>query len=132
MDPPDARGETAAASFQHAGAQPAGTKQGRAFEPSLTDFYVIGKDLQNRTSHRVGSELSKDGRFHAFFGCGAHIALLLWQLLVSHALLPDESQILHLLWALFFMHVYPSEKVACSTVGGSNGAIDPKTLRKYI
>ncbi len=30
------------------------------------------------------------------------------------------------------MHVYPSEKVACSTVGGSNGAIDPKTLRKYI
>ena len=57
-----------------------------------------------------------------------HIAPLLWQLLISHALLPDKSKILLLLCALFFMHVYPSEKVACSRVGGSNGAIDTKTL----
>lgn len=133
MDPPDARDEATAASFQHAaGAPPAGTKRARTIEPSLTDIYVIGRDLQNRSNHRVGSELSEDGRFRAFFGCGAHIALLLWQLLIAHHLLPDESQIVHLLWALFFMHVYPSEKIACSTAGGSGGAIDSKTLRKYV
>jgi hypothetical protein len=47
MDLPDACNEAATASFQHAGAQPARTKQACAVKPSLYDFYVIGKDLQN-------------------------------------------------------------------------------------
>ena len=43
-----------------------------------------------------------------------------------------EAQIPHLLWTLFVMHVYLSGKVACATAGGSNDAIDPKTLCKYV
>ena len=40
--------------------------------------------------------------------------------------------LVHLLWALYFMKVYPKEGTACATAGGSGGAIDPKTLRKYV
>jgi hypothetical protein len=36
------------------------------------------------------------------------------------------------MWALFFMRAYPKEGVTFLTVGGSGGAIDPKTLQKYI
>jgi len=61
-----------------------------------------------------------------------NIALHLWLLMNQHHLAPQEAQLAHLLWTLFFMHVYPSGKVACATAGGSNGAIDPKTLRKYV
>jgi len=30
------------------------------------------------------------------------------------------------------MKVYPREAPACSAVSGSGGAIDPKTLRKWV
>ena len=30
------------------------------------------------------------------------------------------------------MMIYLGDKFACSTAGGSKGAIDPKTFRKYI
>lgn len=131
-DPPDAYDEAVAAAVQHADAQNSGTKRARTVPPSLADIYVIGRDLQHRSSHKVGSDLSENDRFRAFFGCGANIALHVWLLMNQHYLTPQEAQLAHLLWALFFMHVYPSGKVACATAGGSNGAIDPKTLRKYV
>ena len=33
---------------------------------------------------------------------------------------------------LHFLKAYPRQATVCSTVGGSTGAIDPKTLRKYM
>ena len=53
-------------------------------------------------------------------------------MLVQCLLLPNDGQILHLLWALFFMKCYPTEEPACAAAGGQRGAVDPKTLRKYI
>ncbi len=38
----------------------------------------------------------------------------------------------HLLWALYFLKVYPKQGPGCSTVGASNDAIDPKTHRKWV
>ena len=67
-----------------------------------------------------------------YFGCGAEGAVEVWNALVCFAVLPDEGQILHLLWALYFMKCYPTEETACAAAGGHTGAIDPKTLRKYI
>ena len=66
-------------------------------------FYVIGRGIMNRSDHQVGSDLSKDQRFREFFGCSSEVALIMWNLLIKHLLLPDEAQIVHLLWALFFM-----------------------------
>ena len=47
-------------------------------------------------------------------------------------LLPEKSRPKHLLWSLYFLKVYPREGPGCSAVGGSGGAIDPKTLRKWV
>ncbi|KAL3795485.1 hypothetical protein ACHAWO_001837 [Cyclotella atomus] len=134
MDPPDATDDaaTAAAAASAAAGATAGAKRSRTTEPSSADFYVIGRDIQNRSNHRVSSDLSEDQRFREYFGCSAEIALIVWNLLIQYELLPDEAQIAHHLWALFFMKIYAKEKVTCGAVGGQGGAIDPKTLRKYI
>jgi hypothetical protein len=56
----------------------------------------------------------------------------MWNLLIKHLLLPNEAQIVHLLWALFFMKIYAKQKETCGAAGGQMGAINPETLRKYI
>ena len=114
MDPPDQRDEALAAAYQHGSSKSAvgsGNKRAYCSKPTIEGFYLIGKDLQNRSGHKIGSELSEDRRFCFFFGCEAHIALILWQMLIKMCLLHNESQIVHLLWALFFMMVYPGEKM---------------------
>ena len=110
----------------------ASTKRARESVPTPADFYTISKEIQNRQGESTGSESSEDHRFRAFFGCSAEVAARLWAMLVECLLLPHQGQILHLLWALFFMKCYPTEEPACAAAGGQRGAVDPKTLRKYI
>jgi hypothetical protein len=85
MEPPDAHDEATAVAFQHADAKSAaGLKHTRMVQPSLADIYVISRDLQQCSGHRVGNDLSKNDRFCALFGCGANIALLTWLKLIEH------------------------------------------------
>ena len=101
--------------------------------PSVQDVYILAKDIQNRFSNEAFSpEATEDRRFRSFFGCGAAVALIAWQMLNVYELLPDSAMLVHLLWVLFFMKRYPTEDHACSTVRGNQGAIDPKTLCKHI
>jgi len=51
---------------------------------------------------------------------------------LEDGLRPKKSKPKHLLWTLYFSEVNPREAPGCSTVGGSQGAIDPKTLRKWV
>ena len=55
-----------------------------------------------------------------------------WNLLSKYMLLPEETVIVHLLWALFFMKTYHTKEPACATAEGHGGSIDPKTICKYI
>jgi hypothetical protein len=75
---------------------------------------------------------TEDCCFCLFFGCGLDVALMAWQMLNAYKFFPDSSTLVLLLWALFFMKCYPTEDHACLTVGGSQRAIDPKTLCKHI
>ncbi len=43
-----------------------------------------------------------------------------------------KSKHKHLLFALYFLKICSREGPRCSTVGGSKGAIDPKTMRKWV
>ena len=52
--------------------------------------------------------------------------------MADHDLIPPDREIKHLLWTLHFLKAYPKQATVCSTVGGSTGAIDPKTFRKYM
>lgn len=109
-----------------------GAKRKKEASPEVDDFYRLGKEMQNRCGSSIGAFTTEDRRFREFFGCGALVALALWNLLLTHGALPEGGTIMHLLWALHFMNVYPKQDGGSATAGVSGGAIDPKTWRKYF
>ena len=95
-------------------------------------FLRDARDIQNRTSRSVGTAAMEDRRFRGLFGARIEIVLKVWLMLGEGGLRPKKSKPKHLLWTLYFLKVYPREAPGCSAVGGSKGAIDPKTLRKWV
>jgi len=95
-------------------------------------FLRDARDIQNRTSRCVGTAAMEDRRFRGLFGARIEIVLKVWSMLLEDGLRPKKSKPKHLLWTLYFLKVYPREAPGCSAVGGSKGAIDPKTLRKWV
>lgn len=71
------------------------TKQACETPPSDTKFYTIGRDLQNSSVKHVQKILC------SFFGYGAEVSMILWNILLCFALLLSEAQIIHLFWMLF-------------------------------
>ncbi len=51
----------------------------------------------------------------------------IWELVIHDELHPMGGQLEHLLWALYFLKIYPKQGTVCAVVGASNGAINPKT-----
>ena len=74
----------------------------------------------------------EDRRFRGLFGARIKIVLKVWLMLGKGGLRPKKRKPKHLLWTLYFLKVYPREAPGCSAVGGSKGAIDPKTLQKWV
>ena len=107
-------------------------KRRRGTEPLPEDFLLIGKDIQNKSGRGIGSLLTEERTFREFFGTTKVVVAKLWDLLSQWQMIPEDGTTNHIMWALFFMRAYPKEAGTCSTVGGLGGAIDPKTLRKYI
>ena len=95
-------------------------------------FFCAARDIQNRTSQNAGTAAMEDRRFRELFGTSISIVLQVWHMMDDGGLLPKKTKPKHLLWTLYFMKVYPREAPACSAVGGSGGAVDPKTLRKWV
>jgi hypothetical protein len=75
---------------------------------------------------------TEDRHFREFFGTGPFVVSQLWNLLAHNNLIPPEGEMKHLLWMLHFLKAYLKQAAVCSTVGGSAGAIGPKTLQKYM
>lgn len=98
---------------------------------TMLDFAM---DMRKKCPLKIYSVKEELGTFKALCGCSVIIAMKLWFLLCTH-MIPDPSikiNVHHFIWALFFMKHYPTEEVACATMGGLSSAIDPKTLRKYV
>ena len=55
-----------------------------------------------------------------------------WELLVRDSLLSEGGRPKHLLWALYFMKVYPKQSPGCLAVGASASSVDLKTQRKWV
>jgi hypothetical protein len=51
---------------------------------------------------------------------------------VEGGLLPKKGEPKHLFWTLYLLKFYPKEGPGCAAVGASKGAIDPKTMRKWV
>ncbi len=84
-------------------------KRSQASAPTVEDFINEGKEVQNRSGRNLATDQTEDRIFGEFFGCGAPIALQLWNLLDENGCSPESGQICHLLWTLFFMKQYPTE-----------------------
>ena len=110
---------------------PLGAKRKKDTAPEVDDFYRLGKELQNRSGSSIGAFLPEDRRFREFFGIGANVALVLWNTLLEYGVIPEGGLIIHMLWALHWMKVYPKQHAGSAAAGGSGGAIDPKTWKKY-
>lgn len=107
--------------------------EGTCSTPLYNELMHEAHAIQNRGGRRKNATIIMETRrFRSFFGAGKEVVMHLWDLLVQHNLLPRKGKINHLLWALYFMKVYANESPMCSVLGGSNGAIDPKTMRKWV
>ena len=101
-------------------------------DPTTEDFLLVGKDIQNKSGRKIGSTSTEDRAFREFFGMNPRVTVALWKMMNEYDFIPPEGEINHLLWTLHFLKAYPKQGTVCSTAGGSCGAIDPKTLRKYM
>ena len=110
----------------------ASAKRKRMIDPTPNDLILVGKEIQNKTGRKIGSKVTEDRAFREFFGTNPFVATALWNMLAVHDFIPAEGEIKHFLWTLNFMKVYPKQGVVCSIAGGSSGAVDPKTFRKYM
>jgi hypothetical protein len=94
-------------------------------ENKETDADMFFWVAQNRLNKKIGTDAMEDCQFRSLFGARQDIVEMVWGMLGKGGLHPEKSEPKHLLWALYFMKVYPRESPKCFTVGGSKGAIDP-------
>ena len=87
-------------------------------------FFRAARDIMNLVGWKVMIVAREDYRFRA-------IVRMVWDMLVERGLLPKKGEPKHLLWTLYFLKCYPKEGPGCAAVGGP-GAIDPKTMRKWV
>ena len=57
---------------------------------------------------------------------------MVWSMLWEEDVVPEGGRPKHLLWALHFLKVYPLQAPGCAAVGGSVGAVDAKTHKKWV
>ena len=74
----------------------------------------------------------EDHHLHNFFGANLSIVSMVWDMLVANGLRPEKSRPKHVLWALYFLKVYPKQSPGCLVVGASTGTVDPRTMRKCM
>ena len=94
--------------------------------------YSIARPIHNYSGMAFCSEDAKNRLFHYYFGCGAHLVVILWHMMEALDLLLDEVEAVHLLWTLYWLKCYPTESPATATVGKPGHKVDPKTFCKYI
>ena len=91
-----------------------------------------GQKLMRRASKKLGTQFlggTEDRRFRSYFGVGAHVCSLAWNMMMEKEVVPPKIQFKHYLWALMFMKLYPANEIEmCVALGG----IDPKTMRKHV
>lgn len=99
---------------------------------TVEDFYRLGKEVQNRSGQKICVQATEDRRFREYFGCSVHTAIKCWELLNQHEKLDPDCDVMKMLWAMYFLKCYPLTQEACAAAGGTDGAIDPKTWKKYV
>jgi len=101
---------------------------------NLPDFMPPTRVIMNRNRIRRNdlSEATEMRIFRELFGTRLLVVENLWFLLVKLSLHPEGGLPKHLFWVLHFMKAYTLQAQGCAAVGGSGGAVDPKTYQKWV
>ena len=102
-------------------------KRQRETKPGEEDFVFKAKIIMDADPFKERAPREFDKAFRALFGCSNQTAFALWNDLEKYGLLPQGGRMVHLLWALMFLKVYPSEETLKRLTGA-----DSKTARKWI
>ena len=108
------------------------SKRMRSAELTEADIMAKARFFFGRDPYKERAPKSEDRKFRALFGCSPAVVLALWELLESSDLVPAGGRLLHLLWALLFVKVYPTEETLVTLCGHPGGNPERKTLRKWI
>ncbi len=92
----------------------------------------MAQEIMNRLTKKLGMAAIEDRQLCSFFGVRKEFVLKVWSMLGEGGLHSEKSKPTHLLWALYFLKVYPGEGAGCSAVQGLKGAINSKTMRKWV
>ena len=92
---------------------------------------MLGLDLQNKCDQR-GTWASAERNFREFFGASSVVVAIFLRVLSEHDLIPEGGKIVHIPWTLHVCSAYPKEGHERALSGGSGGAVDPKTHRKFV
>ena len=84
--------------------------------------------MMNRSEKAMGSYDVEDRRFREMFGIGPTVCLICWNMLTTLGYLPEGGRLVHFLWFLCFLKVYPNQGPLSVLCGGA----DPKTIRKWV
>ncbi len=76
-------------------------------------FLMDAWDIMNRASRKIRTVPMEDRRFRSFFGIWKKIVKMVWNMLGEGGLHSKKSEPKHLLWALYFLKVYPREGPGC-------------------
>ena len=95
-------------------------------------FHRAAWEIMNRAGQRVGTAATENCCFCSFFGVRFKIVHMVWDMLGEGGLCLEKSESKHLLWTLYFLEVYPWEGLGSAAVGGLRGAVNPKTMRKWV
>ncbi len=102
-------------------------------EMEADTFFGDAQEIMNLTTLKIGAAAMEDHWFCSFFDTRKEIIKMVWDMLGGGGCLcPKKSKPKHLLWPLYFLKVYPRKAPRCSTLSGSKGAIDPKTMQKWV
>ena len=101
---------------------------------NLPAFLPPARVIMNRNRNRWNdsSEATEMHIFRKLFGTRLLVVKNLWFLLDKLSLYPEGGHPKHLLWALHFVKAYPLQAQGCAAVGGSSGAVNPKTYQKWV
>lgn len=81
-----------------------------------------------RRDHAIRSAVVKARKWSSCFGVSSEVCVDVWIRIDPANSMPKGAKTHHLLWALYFLNVYPRETQGSSNIGG----VDEKTYRKWV
>ena len=100
-----------------------GKKRSRVVQLTVEDVMFKARIIMERDPFKQRAPCEENRSFRAIFGCDPRIVLKLWNMIISHEILPEGGTLTHLLWTFMYCKTYSKWKTMRRITD-----TDPKTL----